>query len=327
MGLFCVKQECPLGKSFVPKTLYAAYIILSDRVTWAKNDVNFQKVKRSKKGKVLSNQEASVFVSFAGMRTDVTVNEEVLRRIFGSFGQISEVAIRLSLIDKLTFVRKGYAFIRYEVSSDGVMSAVNAAKVMHNTVRDDVHFHVEISRILASNLQSLTSRNSNSSKFDNRRSDSSINNFPVSRSYGSGPLQHDPFGSNNDFPFHEQSFDHEEYSHFPKDFAPFESPTEYPQSVFRDAKVPMMDHSFYNHPSSSSSHNPPNLSNYPALGHSSSHQPYHRPQNHFAGMNGVRMNDRMNDHHFDGIPPSSSMNSFASSTSSISSSFSSTFSY
>jgi hypothetical protein len=287
------------------------------RVTWAKNDVNIQKVKRSKRGKVLSNQEASVFVSFAGMRTDVTVNEEVLRRIFGSFGRISEVAIRLSLIDKLTFVRKGYAFIRYEVSSDGVMAAVNAAKVMHNTVRDDVHFHVEISRILASNLQSLTSKNSNH-KYDNRRNDfPSNNNLQAPRNFGNGPMQQDSFRSSDDFPFHEQLFEQEEYSSFPKDYAPFEPLMEYPQTVFRDAKL--MDHSIFNHPSSMHTSNP---SNHTGLGYSS-HQPYHRPQNHFVAMN----SGRMNEHHFDGIPASSSTNSFSSSTSSISSSFSSTFSY
>jgi len=88
------------------------------------------------------------------MRTNVTVNEDVLRRIFGRFGVLSEIAIRLSLIDKFTNVRKGYAFIRYEVNSNGVFAAVAAEKEVNNTIRDNVHYHVELSRVLANSLRS-----------------------------------------------------------------------------------------------------------------------------------------------------------------------------
>jgi len=87
------------------------------------------------------------------MRTNVTVNEDILRRIFGRFGVLSEIAIRLSLIDKLTNVRKGYAFIRYEVNSNGVLAAVAAEKEVNNSIRDNVHYHVELSRVLANNLR------------------------------------------------------------------------------------------------------------------------------------------------------------------------------
>lgn len=291
--------------------------------------MNVPKVKRSKKGKVLSNKEASVFVSFAGMRTDVTVNEEVLRRVFGSFGRISEVAIRLSLIDKLTFVRKGYAFIRYDVYSDGIMAAVNAAKIMHNTVRDNIHFHVEISRILASNMQNLNPRlpeNTYEPRHDEFsgivRSNNCQQNHGMTNQQHRAPYFQEQYDTRNEmhYEFHDQIFHNDEFLGVSDRYSPPHD--EFPMdpspslTVFREMN---------NFMQIDGKHNAPNLSflsNHhvnPNMGY----QPYHRQQaKNVIGLNAGRLN---HEHRSD--PYAASLNIFPSTTSSISSSLSSTFSY
>jgi hypothetical protein len=98
------------------------------------------------------SKSVSIFVSFAACRIDIVVTDEVLRDVFGRYGEIADVAIRLSVKDKATGLQRGYAFICYTNTNQGVEAAIRATNEMAYCEFGEVEYKCEASRRLMNKL-------------------------------------------------------------------------------------------------------------------------------------------------------------------------------
>lgn len=99
-----------------------------------------------------NNRSVSIFVSFNSVRQDVVITDEFLRNVFGRYGKIMDVAIRLSLRDKDSGLQRGYAFICYADNNAGVDAAMRVTREMTNVEFEGVFYKCEPSRRLLEKL-------------------------------------------------------------------------------------------------------------------------------------------------------------------------------
>ncbi len=103
-----------------------------------------------------TTKNVSIFVSFSGLNSEVAVTDELLRNVFSLYGDIEDVAIRLTVHDKDTNVQKGYAFVCFKNTAEGIEAAFAATNELNDKIIDDVHYYkVEISRQLTNYLKRL----------------------------------------------------------------------------------------------------------------------------------------------------------------------------
>lgn len=133
----------------------------TNRVRWASNatasspTANSQKSVKSDKSREIGsddNTTVSIFTSFQATRPDIDVTDESLRYVFGRYGQISDVAIRLSVKDPDTMLQRGYAFVCFQNDNSGIAAAMNATNEMAECEVDGVLYKCEVSRRLVQKL-------------------------------------------------------------------------------------------------------------------------------------------------------------------------------
>jgi len=114
------------------------------RVRWAtfKNKLN------SKDMKPDGLETSPVHVSFLSYQILRLVTEQTLRALFGRYGEVVDVSIKKSVIDKDINRQSGYGFVHYSINPDGVQAAVVAAQNLHDTTIDDVNYKTSISHSL-----------------------------------------------------------------------------------------------------------------------------------------------------------------------------------
>lgn len=86
------------------------------------------------------------------MQPHVKINDESLRNLFGSYGELEDVAIKQSIIDRNTHCQRGYAFVCFVPSEEGIAAALKVAEVMSNVEIDQVNYRCEVSRTLESRI-------------------------------------------------------------------------------------------------------------------------------------------------------------------------------
>jgi hypothetical protein len=74
------------------------------------------------------------------------VTEEEIKKVFERFGTVTCVSIKTNTFDQDSGLQKGYAFVHYEVSSEGRMSAYQAVNALADVVVDRVRYVTEFSR-------------------------------------------------------------------------------------------------------------------------------------------------------------------------------------
>jgi hypothetical protein len=98
------------------------------------------------------NRTISLFVSFNVLRQDITLTDEILRQVFGRYGPLVDVAIRLSLRDRDTSLQRGYAFICYADNPQGIDAALRASQELANAEFQGIYYKCEPSKRLQERL-------------------------------------------------------------------------------------------------------------------------------------------------------------------------------
>lgn len=141
------------GKLFGNSSLQIQWATSNSTAAASLHKKNDEEEKQIKLAAKLAKQEVSIYLTFVGMNPEVLVTEETLRKVFGVFGPIDDVAIRLSLTDNLTSVQKGYAFVYFITGHVGIEAAIQARKGFQvDKEVDNVFYHVELSKRLKMRL-------------------------------------------------------------------------------------------------------------------------------------------------------------------------------
>lgn len=110
------------------------------------NHNNNGAILRDAKGEEI--ETSAVHVSFISYQTSRLVTEESLRALYSKYGRVLDVSIKKSMIDRDISRQSGYGFVHYELTKEGVVSAVAAAKELTDTTIDDVNYKSSISHNL-----------------------------------------------------------------------------------------------------------------------------------------------------------------------------------
>jgi hypothetical protein len=86
------------------------------------------------------------------LRQDITLTDETLRQVFGRYGPLVDVAIRLSLRDRDTSLQRGYAFICFADNPQGIDAALRASQELANTEFQGIYYKCEPSKRLQERL-------------------------------------------------------------------------------------------------------------------------------------------------------------------------------
>jgi hypothetical protein len=113
------------------------------------------------------------------------VTEEEIKKVFEQFGTVTCVSIKTNAFDEDSGLQRGYAFVHYEVSSEGRLSAYQAVNALADAVVDRVRYVTEFSRNFMRLEHSLSSGGGNGNINQARPRPSCGFPFPPSYGYGS----------------------------------------------------------------------------------------------------------------------------------------------
>lgn len=92
-------------------------------------------------------ETAQVHFSYVTSRT-APLKEDIFRNVFQHFGTVLDVAIKKSQYQQDKGVQTGYGFIHYPLTEEGVTSAMEAVKSLHELVLDSVKYSCRVSHAL-----------------------------------------------------------------------------------------------------------------------------------------------------------------------------------
>lgn len=107
----------------------------------------------------MKQDPVSIYVAFTAEIPTVTINDEILRNLFAPFGQLQDVSIKKSVMDRQSQCQRGYAFVCFPSTKQGVQMALHAATQLIDCHINGVHYHCEISNTLRSKLSPPKSMN------------------------------------------------------------------------------------------------------------------------------------------------------------------------
>eukprot|EP01034_Spumella_vulgaris_P026385 gene26384-32959_t len=100
-----------------------------------------------------TNNTSAVHVTYVA-QSDVAVTEEGLRNLFSSFGYVLDATIKKIAFNKDENARKGYGFVHFGCTQEGIEAAVRAATVMASVTVEGVQYTCCLSKSLESRLNS-----------------------------------------------------------------------------------------------------------------------------------------------------------------------------
>jgi hypothetical protein len=107
----------------------------------------------------MKKDSVSIYVAFTAEIPTVTINDVTLRNLFAPFGQLQDVSIKKSVMDRQSQCQRGYAFVCFPSTKQGVQMALHAATQLIDCHINGVHYHCEISNTLRSKLSPPMSMN------------------------------------------------------------------------------------------------------------------------------------------------------------------------
>lgn len=115
------------------------------RIRWATNRANNINGNDMPKYKTQSNPNApSIHVKFLVNDPNKIVTEESLRSLFSHFGKVIDCTIKQISNDQVNRI-KGYGFVIFESSREGLKAATHAAAQMEHNIVDGVSYQCELS--------------------------------------------------------------------------------------------------------------------------------------------------------------------------------------
>lgn len=110
------------------------------RIRWAVHNIRDQKVEEQ-----IIN---SVYVRFITTNINELITEEHFHKVFDQFGNVEDVSIKESTLDKRTSRQSGYGFVHFSCNNAGIAAAFQAVSVVDNQTFDSVLYNVELSKNL-----------------------------------------------------------------------------------------------------------------------------------------------------------------------------------
>jgi hypothetical protein len=104
---------------------------------------------------VQDSRSVSVHVVFQSSSRAIKITDETLRNIFHPYGNLLDVSIKQSIINRDTHCQNGYAFVCFETDEKGILNALRAAKAMNNITVGGIYFESEISKILQQRFRNV----------------------------------------------------------------------------------------------------------------------------------------------------------------------------
>jgi RNA recognition motif-containing protein len=107
----------------------------------------------------MKQDSVSIYVAFNADVSSVSINDETLRNLFAPFGQLQDVSIKQSVMDRQSQCQRGYAFVCFPSNGHGMQMALHAANNLADCHINGVHYRCEISNNLRNKLSPPISMN------------------------------------------------------------------------------------------------------------------------------------------------------------------------
>mmetsp|Transcript_7787 Transcript_7787/g.8518 ORF Transcript_7787/g.8518 Transcript_7787/m.8518 type:complete len:434 (-) Transcript_7787:293-1594(-) len=109
-----------------------------------------------------TRQTAQIHVMFVTREMNRRVSELDLGSVFGRYGNLVDIAIKKNAINADLRVQSGYAFIHYQLTEEGVQSAVMAVEQTNNASIDGIAYQCKITHSLQAHIFAKKYRSSGS---------------------------------------------------------------------------------------------------------------------------------------------------------------------
>eukprot|EP01040_Poterioochromonas_malhamensis_P002156 gene2156-2297_t len=118
-------------------------------------------------------ETSPVHVSFISYQIHNLVTETSLRVLFSKYGEVADVSIKKSTVDRALNRQSGYGFVHYPITPEGINAAFRAATELQDTTVDEVNYksslshklagYIEQSKVLHTQASQVTSQNKDES--------------------------------------------------------------------------------------------------------------------------------------------------------------------
>jgi RNA recognition motif-containing protein len=97
----------------------------------------------------------SLYIKFESTEEGKKTNEVKIRDIFSQYGEVSDISLRKIFFDKHTGLQKGYGFIHFSNSSEGIQASFNVIADIPQIIVDGVIYVIEASNNLKSRIDAI----------------------------------------------------------------------------------------------------------------------------------------------------------------------------
>jgi RNA recognition motif-containing protein len=96
---------------------------------------------------------SSVHISYSANQIEVLITEEILREVFGKYGPIHDITIKKFEVDQKAQVQRGYGFVHFPASEEGVNAALKCVDALKDKIVDNIHYKCDVSHKLLRQLR------------------------------------------------------------------------------------------------------------------------------------------------------------------------------
>ena len=96
---------------------------------------------------------AQVHFSFISKQNRYLITEDTIRALFSQFGEVKEVSMKKSSVDKSRGEQTGYGFIHFPLTDEGVNAAVKASTTVSQIIVDNVLYDCCLTHCLEAFLE------------------------------------------------------------------------------------------------------------------------------------------------------------------------------
>ncbi|KAJ1421011.1 hypothetical protein B484DRAFT_126348 [Ochromonadaceae sp. CCMP2298] len=100
-------------------------------------------------------ERSSVHVTYSSNQIDKVVTEEYFAQVFGRFGTVVDSAVKRFEINEVQQFQKGYGFVHFPFTGEGVAAALRCCEDMHNQTSDRVTYKCSISHRLQQSMSAI----------------------------------------------------------------------------------------------------------------------------------------------------------------------------
>lgn len=122
------------------------------RISWASHRTREKRASGDQNTHTQFMSTSSVHVSYSANQIEKIITEEILRNVFGEYGSIHDITIKKFEVDEKAKVQRGYGFVHFPASQEGVNAALKCAEELKDKAIDGIHYKCDISHKLLRQL-------------------------------------------------------------------------------------------------------------------------------------------------------------------------------